>query len=183
MMKRGLLGLSLLFALSPSLASAAGLDMAKLDTAARRLPPGDYECKMGSYAFRACQVVADGQGVAVVIPDGIGHFLSARAEILPSDDANEVTFIGRLSGAGGICPRCPDAEMGKAECQETLAQKQECLAQPLVARLKKGKDQAFRGTLLYFILRPGYDRSGGGARYIGSFKLGNTIELVLRPKK
>ena len=27
------------------------------------LPAGDYECKMGSYAFRACQVVAEGEGI------------------------------------------------------------------------------------------------------------------------
>lgn len=163
----------------------AQAQLATRKSAAAALPAGDYECKMGSYAFRACQVVAEGEGVAVVIPDGLGHFMAVRAEILPSDTAREMTFQGRLTNPGAICPRCPDEQMGKpdGECKESLADKQACVAQPLLARLRLQKDRAWKGELTYFILRPSYDKGPSGLEYKGYFKLGNTIDLTIRPKK
>lgn len=161
------------------LLSTSAWAQAKLDTAAKLLPPGDYECKMGSYAFRDCTIEKNGAGVALVLPDGLGHFMAFRAELLPSDDKNQMTLLGHLIArsyhCGGTDCNLDDPESEKCEPQ---AQRKACYEQPLMARLKVSGGGA-KGTLLYYIDRPSYENG----KLVGYFKLGNTIDLAIRPKK
>lgn len=153
-------------------------DVAKIDTAAQLLPPGAYECKMGAYAFRACDIVAKGQGVELVIRPDIGHFIQFRAELLPSDDKGQMTLLGAPTAGQNLCDACKPGDGDSDRCVGGYQVSQACLAQPLVARLKVSGGGA-RGTLMYYINRPSYT----GGKYTGYFKLGNTIEFTIRPKK
>lgn len=172
---RSLLLSLLLPALWPAVASA---EVATIDSAGRMLPPGPYECKMGSYAFRPCEIEKKGPGVELVIPAGIGHFMALRAELLPSDDAGQLTLLGALTSPQNLCDSCAPTDTDTDRCVGGPAVAKACLAQPLLARLKVSGGGA-RGTLLYYINRPSYS----AGKYAGFFKLGNTIELSLRPKK
>lgn len=165
-------------------AASADAQIATRDTAATLLPPGDYECKLGSYAFRACTVEAAGHGVTLVIPQGIGHFFSMRAEVMPSDDKGELTVLGRFIdtdhlGHETCAPDAPDSK----DCIGTPEDRRGYLEQPLVSRVKKSGDQ-WRGQLYYYILRPAYDFSNPqSTRYLGYFKLGNRVDFAIRPAK
>jgi hypothetical protein len=165
-------------ALAMMFASAdASAQMAKRDTAAKLLPPGNYECKIGSYSFRECQIVADGSGIKLIVPKGIGHFIEFEAEFMPSDDKGQLTMIGRLTSFNSLCPVCSDGSPENDTCA-TKKQRDECASQPLVSRLKVSGNAA-RGTLLYYIVRPAYEGSG----YVESFKLGNTADFQIRRAK
>lgn len=150
------------------------------NTAAKLLPPGDYLCGQGSYKLRDCTIEKVGDGVELVIPDGIGHFIAMRAELLPSDDKNQLTLMGTLTNPGQLCTMCPSSSPDSSECIGTPQDRQACTSQPLVARLKVSKGVA-RGQLMYYILRPSYD-FGATTKYIGYFKLGNTETLTIKPK-
>lgn len=159
-------------------ASPAHAQLAKLDTAAKLLPPGSYECKLGAYAYRACEIVANGAGVELVFPPGIGHFIELRAELLPSDDKNQLTLLGTPTSPHNLCDRCDPGDADTDKCVGGHAVAEACARQPLVARLKVSGKTA-KGKLLYYINRPSYT---AGA-YTGYFKLGNTIDFALRPAK
>jgi hypothetical protein len=159
-------------------ASSAHAQLAKIDTAAKLLPPGSYECKLGSYAYRDCEVVAKGEGIELVTAPGIGHFIEFRAELLASDDKNQLTLLGSLTSPRNICDESCTPDGGDSDqCVGGIAEVRACNKQPLVARLKVSGRTA-KGSLLYYINRPSYT---DGA-YSGFFKLGNTIDLSIRPK-
>jgi hypothetical protein len=158
--------------------ASAQVQVATIDTAAKLLPPGPYQCKLGSYAFRDCEIVAKGAGTELVLPPGLGHFLELRAELLPSDDKNQLTLLGRPTSAQNLCDTCPPGAVDSDTCTGGPAVAEACKSQPLVARLKVTGGTA-KGTLLYYIVRPSYTNS----TYTGYFKLGNTVELTVRPKK
>lgn len=160
------------------LSAGARAQVAKIDTAAALLPPGNYECKLGAYAFRACEVVKKGPGVELVIPPGIGHFIQLRAELLPSDDKGQLTLLGAPTAGQNLCDTCQPGDADSDRCTGGYQASQACLAQPLLARLKASGGGA-RGTLLYYINRPSYTNG----KYTGYFKLGNTIEFTIRPAK
>jgi len=160
------------------LSQSAFAQTAKTDTAAKLLPPGDYKCQMGSYAARDCQIVSNGSGVDLVIPSGLGHFIEFRAELLPSDDKGQLTLLGQLTSPQNVCSTCDAGEADSDSCVGGGAAAKACAAQPLLARLKASGGGA-KGTLYYYINRPGYT---DGA-YTGGFKLGNTIELTIKPAK
>ena len=161
-----------------TLTTSAWAQTADRHSSAKLLPPGDYQCRVGSYAARDCTIERDGDGVALVLPDGLGHFIQFRAELLPSDDKNQMTLLGRLTNPQNICDRCSDDKPDSSECTGTPADRKACIDQPLVARLKVSGGGA-KGTLMYYILRPSYQ----GNQYAGYFKLGNTIDIAITPKK
>ena len=159
-------------------AASAHAQVATIGTAAKLLPPGSYACKLGAYAFRDCEIVAKGAGVELVLPPGLGHFIELRAELLPSDDRNQLTLLGAPTSPRNLCDVCKPGDPDTDACAGGPAVAQACQSQPLVARLKVAGGRA-RGTLLYYINRPSYTNG----TYTGSFKLGNPIEFVLRPRK
>ena len=121
-----------------------------------------------------------GDGVELIIPDGIGHFIAMRAQLLPSDDKNQLTLMGTLTNPARLCTTCPEGAPDSSECVGTPEDREACNVQPLVARLKISKGVA-RGQLMYYILRPSYD-FGATTKYIGYFKLGNMETLTIKPK-
>lgn len=159
-------------------AAPAQAQVAKIDTASKLLPPGSYECKLGAYAFRACEIVTKGSGIELVIAPGLGHYIELRAELLPSDDKNQLTLLGVPTSTQNICDACSAGAPDTEKCVGGHAVAQACQSQPLLARLKVTGGTA-TGTLLYYINRPSYTNG----TYTGYFKLGNTIALTVRPKK
>lgn len=149
------------------------------NTATTLLPPGEYLCGQGSYKPRTCTIEKTGNGIELVIPDGIGHFVSMRAQLLPSDDKNQLTLLGTPTNPSQLCTVCPANAPDSEECIGSPEDRQACTTQPLMARLKVSKGAA-TGQLMYYILRPSYD-FGGSEKYIGYFKLGNLESLVIKP--
>jgi hypothetical protein len=159
----------LLFALLVLLATPAfaETEMGDNTTPGKRMPVGDYQCKMGSYAFRACQVVEEGGDFFLVIPDGLGHFLPLKAQLLGTDEANQLILLGKPSNAKSICSG------------ETADLQKQCEEQPLVATLNK-KGSVWQGTLAYHIVRNTYGRDGKPAR---DYKHGVAENIQIKPKK
>ncbi|QED29902.1 hypothetical protein FRD01_22230 [Microvenator marinus] len=166
--------------LSSLFAMNATAQVADRHTAAKLLPPGDYLCGLGSYKLRDCTIEKAGDGVELIIPDGIGHSIAMRAQLLPSDDKNQLTLLGTLTNPARLCTTCPEGAPDSSECIGTPQDRLACTSQPLVARLKVSNGVA-RGQLMYYILRPSYD-FGATTKYIGYFKLGNMETLTIKPK-
>jgi hypothetical protein len=160
------------------LAQSAFAQTAKSDSAAKMLPPGQYQCKMGSYSFRDCEIVSKGEGVELVITSGLGHFIEFRAELLPSDDKGQMTLLGTPTSPQNICDSCSPGDKDSESCSGGYAVAQACQVQPLVARLKVSGGGA-KGTLMYYINRPSYK----DGKYAGYFKLGNTLDFAIKKKK
>ena len=160
------------------MAQSAWAQTADRHSAAKLLPPGDYQCKMGSYSFRDCTIEQDGDGVALVIPDGLGHFMAFRAELLASDDKNELTLMGKMTARGYHCggTECNLDDPQSKKCPEPVADRKACFEQPLIARLKVSGDQA-SGSLNYYIMRSSPESANG------FFKLGNKDNFIIRKKK
>jgi len=163
---------------SALVASSAHAQVATIDTAAKLLPPGSYECKLGAYAYRDCEITAKGSGVELVTTPGLGHFIEMRAELLPSDDKNQLTLLGSLTSSQNVCDSCNPGAPDTDQCVGGYEAMRACQRQPLVARLKVTGRTA-KGSLKYYINRPSYT----DGTYTGYFKLGNTIDLSIRPKK
>jgi hypothetical protein len=168
---------TLSFAAVVLLSQSAFAQVAKIDSAAKMLPPGKYTCQMGSYKARDCEIVSKGRGVELVITPGQGHFIEFRAELLPSDDKGQMTLLGNLTSGQGVCDVCSPGAADSEDCRGGYEVNQQCLAQPIVARLKVSGGSA-KGTVMYYINRPSYE----GGNYSGYFKLGNTIDLVIKKK-
>jgi len=158
----------------------ASAQTADRNTAANLLPPGEYLCGHGSYKPRGCTIEKVGDGIELVIPDGIGHFIAMRAQLLPSDDKNQLTLMGTMTNPSPLCTVCSANAPDSDACIGTPNDREACTTQPLVARLKVSKGGA-NGQLMYYILRPSYDFSASG-KYLGYFKLGNMESFVIKPK-
>lgn len=165
------------------LPAASAQELATWDTAAALLPPGDYECKMDSYAFRPCTVEAAGRGVTLHIPKWIGHFFSMRAELMPSDEKGEIMVLGRFIDTENISYNVCAADAPESnDCIGTPTDRIGFKEQLLMSRMKRSGDQ-WRGQLYYHTLRPSYDFGGGGATYLGCFKVSERADFVIRPAK
>lgn len=133
---------SAMFFLFPAVGSAK-TDMGKRDTPDKRLGLGDHKCSIGSYKARKCSLTVDKGVYTLTAPTDLGHNIPFTAQIMGTDQANQLLLMGTPLSPNRICgeeegPQCPD--------------------QPLIVVLRKRKNGTWRGKINYWILRT--DKAG-----------------------
>jgi len=153
------LGVALLMAAPTALART---EMGDQDTPGKRMPVGEYLCGLGSYKARPCQVVKEGKIFKLIVPKGIGHSFAFEAQILGTDEANQLVISGALLETGRLCT-LDGSDEGQA-----------CFQQSLIAVMTK-KGKVWRGQLPYFIVR--------GADKKKHYKHGAVERFVIKPAR
>ncbi len=136
---------------------AGGSGRAAETPVAGQLPAGTWRCGVGSYALRDCRVVQEGEQTFLEIPDGLGHWMPMRGELLPTDTPGEVLFDGQMMGRFADCDDDCDDASRHADADACRKWTTTCRAQPLRVLLQKKADGSWRGTLTYLVVRGRYN--------------------------
>ncbi|NUN14176.1 MAG: hypothetical protein HUU55_11130 [Myxococcales bacterium] len=143
-----------------------------------QFPEGKWKCGMGSYGLRECFITHDEGKVMLDIPDGVGHRMPLKGQLLGTDTDGEVVFDGVLSGKYvDFDSDCATEKTTDPKSCLELHEKARRQSMRLVFQRKK--DGSWRGTLPFFIVRGKWN----GMIAEGWYRHGATEPLRLVPKK
>ena len=137
----------------------AKTDMGNRATPGKRLAVGDYNCGLGSYKGRICTMAAADGGFTLTVPADKGHSIPFKAQVLGSDDADQLIVVGKLLKPNRICSDDEPAD---------------CMTQEITVILTKTKKGTWRGDMRYWIYR---------TDDAGRYRHGVTEVFTIRPKK
>jgi hypothetical protein len=140
-------------------AAMAKTDMGNRATPGARMPAGHYSCGLGSYKGRIC-MVAESEGTwTLTVPNGKGHSVPLKGQLLGTDEAKQLIFLGTLLSPNRLCSADEPAD---------------CNAQSVRVILNQMKHGGWRGAMSYWIYRTD-DK--------GQYRHGVTEIFSVRPTK